>query len=154
MNSFQEIVPLNAGNVLVIEDNEPAARWLVLINQALNRPADVDANVFQHEPSPSVDSSSSRASSSLDTSFSDLSKTASGATIFQKSLLKAISKSFMPVCRKQLKACNCPVEMTKTSYRDACFRCPKAYADETDSSEEDEEEEVKDKRNQGTLMAL
>jgi hypothetical protein len=35
--------------------------------------------------------------------------------------------------------------MTKTSYRDACFRCPKAYADETDSSEEDEEEEVKDK---------
>ncbi|XP_039810218.1 type I inositol polyphosphate 5-phosphatase 10-like isoform X1 [Panicum virgatum] len=142
---FQEIVPLNAGNVLVIEDNEPAARWLVLINQALNRPADVDANVFQHEPSPSVDSSSSRASSSLDTSFSDLSKTASGAAIFQKSLLKAISKSFMPVRRKQLKACNCPVEMTKTSYRDACFRCPKAYADETDSSEEDEEEEVKDK---------
>ncbi|CAO2171836.1 unnamed protein product [Urochloa humidicola] len=142
---FQEIVPLNAGNMLVIEDNEPAARWLVLINQALNRPADIDANVFPHEPSPSVDSSSSRASSSLDTSFSDLSKTASGATIFQKSLLKAISKSFMPVRRKQLKACNCPVEVTKTSYRDACFRCPKAYADETDSSEEDEEEEAKDK---------
>ncbi|CAO2177798.1 unnamed protein product [Urochloa humidicola] len=142
---FQEIVPLNAGNVLVIEDNEPAARWLVLINQALNRPADIDASVFPHEPSPSVDSSSSRASSSLDTSFSDLSKTASGATIFQKSLLKAISKSFMPVRRKQLKACNCPVEVTTTSYRDACFRCPKAYADETDSSEEDEEEEAKGK---------
>uniref|UniRef100_A0A1D1Z1F3 Type I inositol 1,4,5-trisphosphate 5-phosphatase CVP2 n=1 Tax=Anthurium amnicola TaxID=1678845 RepID=A0A1D1Z1F3_9ARAE len=35
---FQEIVPLNAGNVLVIEDNEPAARWLALINQTLNRP--------------------------------------------------------------------------------------------------------------------
>ncbi|XP_066313394.1 type I inositol polyphosphate 5-phosphatase 10-like isoform X2 [Miscanthus floridulus] len=142
---FQEIVPLNAGNVLVIEDNEPAARWLVLINQSLNRPADIDANVFQHEPSPSVDSSSSRASSSLDTSFSDLSKTASGTTIFQKSLLKAISKSFMPVRRKQLKACNCPVEMTKTSYRDACFGCKKAYADETDSSGEDEEEKGKDK---------
>ncbi|OEL38657.1 Type I inositol polyphosphate 5-phosphatase 10 [Dichanthelium oligosanthes] len=142
---FQEIVPLNAGNVLVIEDNEPAARWLVLINQALNRPADIDANVFQHEPSPSVESSSSRASSSLDTSFSGLSKTASGATIFQKSLLKAISKSFMPVRRKQLKACNCSVEMTKTSYRGACFWCPKAYKDETDSSEDDEEEEVKDK---------
>ena len=139
MNSFQEIVPLNAGNVLVIEDNEPAARWLVLINQSLNRPADIDANVFQHEPSPSVDSSSSRASSSIGTSFSDLSKTASGATIFQNSLLKAISKSFMPVRRKQLKACNCPVDMTRTSYRDACFGCQKAYADETDSSGEDEE---------------
>lgn len=142
---FQEIVPLNAGNVLVTEDNEPAARWLVLINQSLNRPAEIDPNVFQHEPSPSVDSSSSRASSSLDTSFSDLSKTASGPTIFQKSLLKAISKSFMPVRRKQLKACNCPIEMAKTSYRDACFGCPKAYADHTDSSEEDEDDEVKDK---------
>ncbi|XP_021312767.1 type I inositol polyphosphate 5-phosphatase 10 isoform X2 [Sorghum bicolor] len=142
---FQEIVPLNAGNVLVVEDNEPAARWLVLINQSLNRPADIDANVFQHEPSPSVDSSSSRASSSLDTSFSDLSKTASGTTIFQKSLLKAISKSFMPVRRKQLKACNCPIEMTKASYRDACFGCKKAYAVETDSSGEDEEEKGKDK---------
>lgn len=35
---FQEIVPLNAGNVLVIEDSEPAARWLALINQTLNGP--------------------------------------------------------------------------------------------------------------------
>ena len=51
----------------------------------------------------------------------------------------------MPSRRKQLKFCNCPVEMAKKSYKDACFRCPKAYADETDSSEEDEEEEVKDK---------
>ncbi|KAL6614293.1 hypothetical protein ACP70R_036563 [Stipagrostis hirtigluma subsp. patula] len=142
---FQEIVPLNAGNVLVIEDNVPAARWLVLINQALNRPADTDASVFQHEPSPSVDSTSSRASSSLDTSFSDLSKTAGGSTVFQKSFLKSVSKSFMPVRRKQLKACNCPVEITKTSYRDTCFGCPKAYADETDSSEDDDDEEVKGK---------
>ncbi|URE30894.1 endonuclease exonuclease phosphatase family domain containing protein [Musa troglodytarum] len=35
---FQEIVPLNAGNVLVIEDNEPAAKWLALISQAINKP--------------------------------------------------------------------------------------------------------------------
>jgi hypothetical protein len=41
-------------NVLVIEDNKPAATWLVLINQALNGTADADANVFQHEPSPSL----------------------------------------------------------------------------------------------------
>uniref|UniRef100_A0A0E0FUV0 Inositol polyphosphate-related phosphatase domain-containing protein n=1 Tax=Oryza nivara TaxID=4536 RepID=A0A0E0FUV0_ORYNI len=140
---FQEIVPLNAGNVLVIEDNEPAARWLVLINQALNRPAETNANVFQNEPSPSVDSSVSRASSSLDTSFSDLAKTSSSSTIFQKSNLKSIRKSFMPVHRKRLKACNCPVEMAKSSYRDACFGCPKAYAYEIDSSEEDEREEKK-----------
>ncbi|KAF0892119.1 hypothetical protein E2562_013494 [Oryza meyeriana var. granulata] len=142
---FQEIVPLNAGNVLVIEDNEPAARWLVLINQALNRPAETDANVFQHEPSPSVDSTASRASSSLDASFSDIAKTSSSSTIFQKSYLKSIRKSFMPVQRKRLKACNCPVEMAKSSYRDACFGCPKAYAYEIDSSEEDEQEEKKEK---------
>jgi hypothetical protein len=37
-------------NVPVIEDNKPAARWLVLINQALNGTADANANVFQHEP--------------------------------------------------------------------------------------------------------
>lgn len=33
---FQEIVPLNAGNVLWAEDNGPAAKWLSLIRQALN----------------------------------------------------------------------------------------------------------------------
>ncbi|KAH9672134.1 Type I inositol polyphosphate 5-phosphatase 8 [Citrus sinensis] len=33
---FQEIVPLNAGNVLGAEDNGPAAKWLCLIRQALN----------------------------------------------------------------------------------------------------------------------
>ncbi|XP_059669483.1 type I inositol polyphosphate 5-phosphatase 8-like [Cornus florida] len=33
---FQEIVPLNAGNVLGAEDNGPAAKWLSLIRHALN----------------------------------------------------------------------------------------------------------------------
>ncbi|MQL68182.1 hypothetical protein Taro_000466, partial [Colocasia esculenta] len=33
---FQEIVPLNAGNVLGAEDKGPAAKWLSLIRQALN----------------------------------------------------------------------------------------------------------------------
>ncbi|XP_047979699.1 type I inositol polyphosphate 5-phosphatase 8-like isoform X2 [Salvia hispanica] len=35
---FQEIVPLNAGNVLGAEDCEPAARWLSLIRHTLNEP--------------------------------------------------------------------------------------------------------------------
>ncbi|KAH7512978.1 hypothetical protein FEM48_Zijuj12G0147700 [Ziziphus jujuba var. spinosa] len=34
---FQEIVPLNAGNVLGAEDNGPAAKWLALIREALNK---------------------------------------------------------------------------------------------------------------------
>ncbi|XP_004493900.1 type I inositol polyphosphate 5-phosphatase 8 [Cicer arietinum] len=33
---FQEIVPLNAGNVLGSKDSGPAAKWLGLINEALN----------------------------------------------------------------------------------------------------------------------
>jgi len=33
---FQEIVPLNAGNVLGPEDSGPAAKWLALIREALN----------------------------------------------------------------------------------------------------------------------
>ncbi|KAL4284858.1 hypothetical protein GQ457_16G022950 [Hibiscus cannabinus] len=33
---FQEIVRLNAGNVLGAEDNEPASKWLSLIREALN----------------------------------------------------------------------------------------------------------------------
>ncbi|XP_026665375.2 type I inositol polyphosphate 5-phosphatase 8-like [Phoenix dactylifera] len=35
---FQEIVPLNAGNVLGAEDEGPAYRWLSLIRQAINPP--------------------------------------------------------------------------------------------------------------------
>ncbi|KAG7027968.1 Type I inositol polyphosphate 5-phosphatase 8, partial [Cucurbita argyrosperma subsp. argyrosperma] len=33
---FQEIVPLNAGNVLGAEDSGPAAQWVALIQEALN----------------------------------------------------------------------------------------------------------------------
>ncbi|KQK05682.1 hypothetical protein BRADI_2g21850v3 [Brachypodium distachyon] len=131
---FQEIVPLNAGNVLVMEDNEPAARWLALINRTLNRPVDGDADIFQHKPSLSLDSTSSRSSSNLDASFSNRSSSA----IFQMSSLKSIRKPYMPTQRKLLKLCNCSVEMTRKSYKDACFGCPQAYINETDSSEEDE----------------
>ncbi|KAJ3705625.1 hypothetical protein LUZ61_009330 [Rhynchospora tenuis] len=34
---FQEIVPLNAGNVLGTEDNVPAKKWISLIRRTLNR---------------------------------------------------------------------------------------------------------------------
>ncbi|CAD6273226.1 unnamed protein product [Miscanthus lutarioriparius] len=51
---FQEIVPLNAGNVLGAEDKAPARKWLDLIRRALNGPASDDAT------SSSSSSSSSR----------------------------------------------------------------------------------------------
>ncbi|KAJ4891830.1 DNAse I-like superfamily protein [Raphanus sativus] len=41
---FQEIVPLNAGNVLGAEDNGPAAKWLSLIREALNNNNNLSQN--------------------------------------------------------------------------------------------------------------
>ncbi|XP_059428853.1 type I inositol polyphosphate 5-phosphatase 8 isoform X1 [Corylus avellana] len=49
---FQEIVPLNAGNVLGAEDNGPAAKWLSLIREALNN------NATTAEVSPQADDGS------------------------------------------------------------------------------------------------
>ncbi|KAJ4971525.1 hypothetical protein NE237_004624 [Protea cynaroides] len=44
---FQEIVPLNAGNVLGAEDEAPAARWLSLIRKALNS-SEMDTEIGQN----------------------------------------------------------------------------------------------------------
>uniref|UniRef100_A0A7C9CQZ8 Inositol polyphosphate-related phosphatase domain-containing protein n=1 Tax=Opuntia streptacantha TaxID=393608 RepID=A0A7C9CQZ8_OPUST len=50
---FQEIVPLNAGNVLGTEDNGPAKKWLALIRRTLNSlPGASDG---YHTPSPIPD---------------------------------------------------------------------------------------------------
>ncbi|XP_071734785.1 type I inositol polyphosphate 5-phosphatase 8 [Rutidosis leptorrhynchoides] len=54
---FQEIVPLNAGNVLCPENKSPAAKWLSLIHQALN---------------PSVDQNHQQSTLKPRASFSDL----------------------------------------------------------------------------------
>ncbi|XP_022956522.1 type I inositol polyphosphate 5-phosphatase 10-like isoform X1 [Cucurbita moschata] len=116
---FQEIVPLNAGNVLVIEDNEPAARWLSLINQSLNNPI----NGCSRGPKPA-------------TGFS-------GSKFFPKPSLKSISKTFRTVSRRKLKSCNCtPLELERKRSKDFWFRCQPSHVSEDGiSSEEDEEED-------------
>ncbi|KAK5775856.1 type I inositol polyphosphate 5-phosphatase 5-like [Gossypium arboreum] len=91
---FQEIVPLNAGNVLVIEDNEPAAKWLALINHALNKP-DYDLT----HPSPDASQSSKHFNTLLKDHF------------FYKPSLKVLSRNFRAES-SLLKTCNCPVEST------------------------------------------
>ncbi|KAG0448719.1 hypothetical protein HPP92_027689 [Vanilla planifolia] len=91
---FQEIVPLNAGNVLVSEDNEPATKWLALISQVLNKPSQQATSL--DDPSPSKQSNYVK-------------EKATSATPFQKNSLKAISK----VCRANsalAKTCNCSLE--------------------------------------------
>ncbi|KAK7369373.1 hypothetical protein VNO80_11410 [Phaseolus coccineus] len=95
---FQEIVPLSAGNVLVIEDNEPAAKWLALISQALNRP--------RNEYSDSSDSGSG---SKTNSGSKDV-KSPASLNFFQKPSLKVISKNFRAEGSSLLKACNCPVD--------------------------------------------
>jgi len=53
--SFQEIVPLNANNVLCVEDREPAARWEARIREYLNSKSDPhkDSDPFQSRSAPS-----------------------------------------------------------------------------------------------------
>ncbi|KAE8692070.1 Type I inositol 1,4,5-trisphosphate 5-phosphatase CVP2 [Hibiscus syriacus] len=50
---FQEIVPLNAGNVLGTEDNGPARKWLALIRKTLNSLPGSSGGC--HTPSPTPD---------------------------------------------------------------------------------------------------
>ncbi|PSS06420.1 Type IV inositol polyphosphate 5-phosphatase [Actinidia chinensis var. chinensis] len=50
---FQEIVPLNAGNVLGTEDNGPARKWLMLIRKTLNSLPGTSTDF--HTPSPIPD---------------------------------------------------------------------------------------------------
>ncbi|MCL7040976.1 hypothetical protein MKW94_003267 [Papaver nudicaule] len=52
---FQEIVPLNAGNVLGAEDNGPARKWLALIRKTLNNLPGTSGNGCCYTPSPVPD---------------------------------------------------------------------------------------------------
>lgn len=69
---FQEIVPLNAGNVLGAEDNGPATNWLSLIREALNN-NNIDPEVPRYcNSAPNVDLKQSPPSLKPRVSFSDL----------------------------------------------------------------------------------
>jgi hypothetical protein len=114
--SFQEIVPLNAGNVLVLEDNEPAAKWLALINQSLNGPSDFTSNGLK--PTASF----------------------GGSLFSQKPSLKKIKKTFKKLNGKRLKSCNCVLEMERKAAKDFCFRCQESNFNLDDSSTEEEDD--------------
>lgn len=101
---FQEIVPLSAGNVLVSEDNEPAAKWLTLISQAINKPRNESISY-----SPDSISGSRVANNNRD---------AKSNNFFHKPSLKLLSKNFR-ADSSLLKICNCPVESTTRDRRRA-----------------------------------
>ncbi|XP_031477450.1 type IV inositol polyphosphate 5-phosphatase 7-like isoform X1 [Nymphaea colorata] len=52
---FQEIVPLNAGNVLGAEDSGPAIKWLALIRKTLNNLPGTSGTGGYQMPSPAPD---------------------------------------------------------------------------------------------------
>ncbi|GMY11321.1 type I inositol polyphosphate 5-phosphatase 5 [Fagus crenata] len=95
---FQEIVPLSAGNVLVIEDNEPAAKWLGLISQALNKPQN-DSIYSSSDIGPGSKYSNNN-------NMKDSGKCTSTLNFFQKPSLKVLSRSFK-ADGTLLKTCNC-----------------------------------------------
>lgn len=106
--SFQEIVPLSAGNILAIEDCEPAAKWLALISQALNKP--------RHDSffSPSDLGPGSKVSNS---NISKDSKSSSNLHFFHiKPSLKVISRNF-GADSSLLKNCNCSVDLNPRERR-------------------------------------
>ncbi|KAK9071591.1 hypothetical protein SSX86_008019 [Deinandra increscens subsp. villosa] len=124
---FQEIVPLNAGNVLVIEDNGSAAKWLSLISQSLNKSAKIDYCPLKRTNTYSFERKSSGSSS----------------VFLQRTSLKSASRAFRSESRRRLKSCNCTIiEPERKSYgRDSCFACQKSKSngfDDPSSSEEDD----------------
>lgn len=96
---FQEIVPLSAGNVLVSEDNEPAAKWLCLINESLNKRK---SNVC------SLDTSSDSRTFSTQI-ISKETKSPGSLNFFQKSSLKEMSRNYS-ADGSLLKSCNCSLD--------------------------------------------
>ncbi|WVZ73631.1 hypothetical protein U9M48_021916 [Paspalum notatum var. saurae] len=129
---FQEIVPLNAGNVLVVEDNEPAAKWLGLIYQALNRPSAQDSQSSGDELSPpepaaaaaSYYSHSHTRQGARDASSAAIPKSSSGGVLAPQSQkptptpppLKVLSKSYR-VDNALVKTCTCMSDPTTMQRR-------------------------------------
>lgn len=98
---FQEIVPLSAGNVLVVEDNEPAAKWLALIYQALNKPC--------NDSSDSFPGSRPQNSNNNNNNSKEVKSPSSLNYFFQKPNLKLLSRN-LRADSALLKGCNCPLE--------------------------------------------
>ncbi|KAL4645398.1 hypothetical protein ACB092_02G232800 [Castanea dentata] len=105
---FQEIVPLSAGNVLVIEDNEPAVKWLALISQALNKP--------QYESIYSSSDIGPGSKVSNNNITRDSSKCTSSLNFFQRPSLRAIRRSFR-ADSTLLKSCNCQDSLSRERWR-------------------------------------
>nr|BAK07889.1 predicted protein [Hordeum vulgare subsp. vulgare] len=123
---FQEIVPLTAGNVLVLEDNEPAARWLALIHQALNHPQE-QPDSDEPPPQPSEPGPADAARQQQNRRRDAMAtRSSSGNLFFQTPSLKVLSNSYR-VDSALVKTCNCSPEASlqrrrATEVRESVYR--------------------------------
>lgn len=85
-SSFQEIVPLNAGNVLGTEDNGPAKKWLALIRRTLNTLP--GSNGYYQTPSPIPDPIVE-----LDADFEGSTTRQKAASFFHRRSFQSLSRS-------------------------------------------------------------
>ncbi|KAF7100316.1 hypothetical protein CFC21_101845 [Triticum aestivum] len=122
---FQEIVPLTAGNVLVLEDNEPAARWLALIHQALNHPQEQpDSDEPPQQPPEPGPADAGRQQNRRRDAMAT--RSSSGNLFFQTPSLKLLSTSYR-VDSALVKTCNCSAEASlqrrrATEVRESVYR--------------------------------
>ena len=117
--------------MLVIEDNEPAAKWLQLINQSLNNSLAVYVlnNPTYHSDNRYVGLRGLKASAST-----------GGSLFFPKYSLKTFSQAFRTESGKRLKACYCTTELETKYGKDCCFQCPKSSIRDNESSSEEDDQ--------------
>ncbi|KAK4357405.1 hypothetical protein RND71_023015 [Anisodus tanguticus] len=83
---FQEIVPLNAGNVLGTEDNGPARKWLALIRKTLNSLPGTSGGYRTPSPVPNP-------VAELDADFEGSAREEAPASFFHRRSFQTLSRS-------------------------------------------------------------
>ncbi|GMP90956.1 hypothetical protein CsSME_00041862 [Camellia sinensis var. sinensis] len=122
---FQEIVPLNAGNVLGTEDNGPARKWLSLIRKTLNSLPGTSGGC--HTPSPIPDPIVE-----LDSDFEGSTRQ-EASSFFNHRSFQSLSRSMRmmdnemsmphPLLDRRYSVCDRVIFGNRTSDYDPNFRC-------------------------------
>ncbi|KAL6009713.1 hypothetical protein ACLOJK_000142 [Asimina triloba] len=123
-----------------MEDNEPAAKWVFLINQKLNQTE--SPQLADTLNSPSTQSSCISSFSYRDSRPRVLlcpkgSKTCNTLPCFHWPSLKTVGQNFTTKNGKQVKMCNCSLRAGR-NLKDLCFLCQQGCTREVGQSSDDE----------------
>lgn len=109
---FQEIVPLNAGNVLGAEDSGPARKWISIIRKTLNNLPGASGYGSYHTPSPV-----SHPISELDADFEGASTRQKNSSFFHRHSFQSLARNL------RVDGSDMPVPHSSTNRRfSACDR--------------------------------